>query len=377
MGMMSSKKLLDVLSHVEPIASMSAEGVRKLVEKCSSESVADGAVIFSAGQSDNQCIYVVSGRVVLKDAAEGEVAVGADAPEARYPLDDKQPHQKTAHAVGPVEIVRLDQDWMDRLISDDQLAVCKTEIREGESRTVKQAGFMARLLGRFSGGIKKSSETVNKADWIAKFKPPVFESLTPDQVSELLKRMELIAVKAGTVIIRQGDEGDYYYLVVSGTASVTRQADKGGESIFLADLDEGQSFGEDALLSNAKRNATVTMKTKGSLFRLAKGDFVELLKEPMLAWFSILEAQTQIQQGAVWLDVRSASDFLQSRLPGAISIPLHELRSRMAELAREKLYICCCDTGRLSSSACFLLSQRGYKAAILRGGVQRLTSGVK
>ncbi len=48
----------------------------------------------------------------------------------------------------------------------------------------------------------------------------------------------------------------------------------------------GDAFGEEALLSDAKRNANVTMETNGALMRLSKDDFNELLKEPMLSWLT-------------------------------------------------------------------------------------------
>lgn len=175
--------------------------------------------------------------------------------------------------------------------------------------------------------------------------------------------METVSVGAGETVVKQGEKGDFYYVLTEGEARVT-------QSIELAKLKGGDSFGEEALLSGVPRNATVTMLENGQLMRLSKKDFDSLLKEPMLKRLSAEEAQQQVKQGACWLDVRYAKEYKRHRLPGAINIPLHELRSRLDELDNTIPYICYCSTGRRSSAAAFLLSQKGLRASVLSGGIQ-------
>jgi rhodanese-related sulfurtransferase len=175
--------------------------------------------------------------------------------------------------------------------------------------------------------------------------------------------METILVKDGDVIVRQGDAGDFYYVLTEGGAQVTR-------TVELATLKAGASFGEEALVADTKRNATITMTSDGMLMRLSKDDFNELLREPLLNRVSPEEARQRVSDGAVWLDVRHAKEYHHSHLPKAVNIPLHELRMRMAELDKNQHYVCYCGTGRRSSAAAFLLVQRGYQASVLNGGVQ-------
>ena len=72
----------------------------------------------------------------------------------------------------------------------------------------------------------------------------------------------------------------------------------------MARLSDGDAFGEEALLSEAKRNATISMETDGLLMRLSKSDFEELLKAPMLHDVTLDEAKGMVKNGAVLLDVR-------------------------------------------------------------------------
>ena len=169
------------------------------------------------------------------------------------------------------------------------------------------------------------------------------------------------------MIIREGAEGDYYYLVESGRCQVERMV--GGVSMTLAELKSGDTFGEEALVSQAKRNATVTMKTDGSLLRLSKQDFDVLLREPLLHAINMEQATQKVLNGAQWIDVRYPSEYQYDRLPGARNIPLSEIRNAFGALDMDEEYIIYCQSGRRSAAAAFLLAQRGYQALLLEGGL--------
>jgi len=217
----------------------------------------------------------------------------------------------------------------------------------------------------------KDSIVYESRDWIRKIRQIMaFKNMPPANIKNLLEKMESVNVKQGDKIIEQGGEGDYYYIVTDGTAVVTR-------TIELATLSAGTSFGEEALVAKSPRNASVSMTSDGILMRLSKKDFDELLIEPLMARVSPDEARSKILQGAKWLDVRHAKEFHHSRLPGAINIPLHELRLRMGELDKETDYICCCRTGARSSSGSFLLAQNGFKVSLLTGGIQVMSQDLR
>ncbi len=71
---------------------------------------------------------------------------------------------------------------------------------------------------------------------------------------------------------------------MNGKCVVTRETPLNRDGIKLAELGVGDTFGEEALIAEAKRNATVTMITDGVLMRLNKKDFRELMNEPLLQW---------------------------------------------------------------------------------------------
>ena len=160
-------------------------------------------------------------------------------------------------------------------------------------------------------------------------------------------------------------------MIERGRAQVTR--DVAGARIELAELDSGDAFGEEALIAGTARNATVTMKTAGELLCLDAADFARLLRAPLLHSTDARHAHARVASGtALWLDVRFPAEYKFDGLPEAVNIPLNELRDALPSLRKDCEYIVYCQSGRRSSAAAFLLSQRGFQATLLEGGMKSM-----
>jgi rhodanese-related sulfurtransferase len=203
----------------------------------------------------------------------------------------------------------------------------------------------------------------------SKLQNGVFSRLPSANIEEMFRRMSEISVKAGQIVITQGAEGDYYYLIEEGVAEVSR-VDASNTFAILAELHTGDAFGEEALVSDNKRNASITMKTDGRLLRLNKTDFIELLKAPLINQVSFPDAQQQVQAGAIWMDVRFPSEYKFDHIPEATNVPLNEIRTQLNTLDKTKQYIVYCPTGRRSSAAAFILAQHGFQVQVLEDGVK-------
>ena len=53
----------------------------------------------------------------------------------------------------------------------------------------------------------------------------------------------------------------------------------------------------------------------------------------------------------------------------AVNIPLYFIRLKLNTLDQRRKYVVCCDTGRRSSAGAYILSERGFQAYVLRGGI--------
>lgn len=338
------------LARLEPVNSLSAERLAELARICSAESFDLGADPLRGMTTQGQSVYLVQGELKL-DFAEGGMRLmvgGCD--EANWPLGSKFPMPVRTRAITPVAIVRVDNELLDIMMTWDQLSpanVPAAKVRPEEA-----------TAWRTMSGIFHTHNLTGGA----------LAQLPPAHIQELMQRFDRIKVKRGQVVVQEGEPGDYYFMIESGRCEVTRQV--GGSSFLIAELKPGEAFGEEALVAGEVRNASVRMKTDGTLWRLAKPDFIELLQAPLLHGVSFAEADKRVRAGeASWIDVRYAAEFAQDGLPGALNIPLNEIRNAFNLLDRDRHYIVYCQSGRRSSAAAFLMAQHGFSAHWLNGGL--------
>jgi rhodanese-related sulfurtransferase len=349
--MAATKVSVETLKALDPLSSLSDARLQELADLCVIEAVSRAADPFHLRPIAGQSAYVVRGELALVyGQGSSEVIVGGSA-EAIHSLGKRRVFE-SAKAVTDVQLIRIDDDLLDILLTWDQIVLQQpvgAKQPAGQSAGGADWGVMSGLFG------------INNLRFGA------FSQLPPAHIEELLRRFERVETKAGEVIIREGTEGDFYYLVESGRCRVERMV--GGVCMALAELKSGDTFGEEALISEAKRNATVTMKADGSLLRLSKQDFDVLLREPLLHEINMEQARQKVLEGAQWIDVRYPSEYQFDRLPGARNIPLSEIRNAFGALDMDEEYIVYCQSGRRSSAAAFLLAQRGYRVFVLDGGL--------
>jgi len=108
---------------------------------------------------------------------------------------------------------------------------------------------------------------------------PVFNRLNNELFQEVLESAELLNLDQSRIIFHEGTTGDSFYLLRSGEVNVFR--DYNGRSIHIDILGEGQFFGEMALLSDEKRNATIETAMECKLVKISRSDFLEIVgKDP-------------------------------------------------------------------------------------------------
>jgi rhodanese-related sulfurtransferase len=246
-----------------------------------------------------------------------------------------------------VEFIVIDSDMLDMMLTWDQTGSYEVgELSSANEQAPASDDWMTTLL-----------------------QTKAFHRIPPANIQAIFMRMQRLEAKAGDVIIKQGDDGDYFYVIVKGKCLVTRETPLNKAGIKLAELGMGDTFGEEALIADAKRNANITMLTDGALMRLAKDDFRKLLNEPMLHWVTYEQARQIVAQGGKWLDVRLPSEFETFHMEGALNLPLYFIRLKLKSLDPNVHYVVVCDTGRRSSAAAYILAERDLNASVLKGGL--------
>jgi CRP-like cAMP-binding protein len=341
-----------VLAALEPISSFSPARLRELLDYCNVETVLPGQDPFAENPLHEQSVYLIRGELEVTYADGNKVAIRADSEWARHPIGKRQPNIIASRALSRAQLLRVDDELLDRMVTWDQFVH-----HEDAKLSADKEGSEAAVRRLLNSGMF-SAENLNHGP---------FAHLPPANIGKLLSRVEAIGVWEKDAIIREGEEGEYYYLIESGRAQVTRLV--AGANIVLAELKAGDVFGEEALISDDKRNATVIMKSNGVLLRLKKQDFLELMEEPLLQRISFAEAKQKAMQGAIWLDVRHPPEYRYDKLANAINVPLNDIRNAIGILNKAIPYIAYCQSGRRSAAAAFILAQVGYDVCVLENGL--------
>jgi cAMP-dependent protein kinase regulator len=145
---------------------------------------------------------------------------------------------------------------------------------------------------------------------------PLFSDLDPESFRQLLERLVPRTLAPGEFLFRQGDPGDSIFVIAAGTVKVTR-----GE-FPLAELGEGEFFGEAAFFSRDPRNADVSAATPADLLEIRRVDVEGL----MTRYPGVTEALGSFYRRRI-LDDLLASSPLFGSLP-------ETARKRIADLFR-------------------------------------------
>ncbi len=336
---------LEILKGLVPFNTLSETHLQDIQSKGRVLHFDKGKVIFKRGAANENLHYLIQGSVDLTDASFEITPVASGSDATRSALDDHSPHAVTAVTTSPVRLFVVPKDHVDLVLTWDQAgSYVVTDLASGEDI---DNDWMSSLLGS-----------------------AMFAAVPPANIQQLFSRFEEVAVDRGEDVIRQGEPGDYFYVVKSGRCRVTRTVARDGvqQEVELAELGPGDMFGEDALIGDAPRNASVSMLTDGALMRLGKADFQSLLQDPVLDYVdyeSLLALVDDANAKVQVLDVRLPEEYKQGSVPGSRNLPLQVLRQNISKLEPDVCYVVTCDGGRRSVLAAYLLSQEGLDARVL------------
>jgi CRP-like cAMP-binding protein len=337
---------VQLLKTFAPLDGLKRDNLAALAKKVSVRKMPAGRMLFKEGDIEKRTVWLVGGMLEIREGERTIAMIRGGSAEARNPLYPKLPRAVSARAMDEISYLSIDIELLDVMITWDQTGTYEVSELQRNAANAESDDWMTTLL-----------------------QTKAFHRIPPANIQAIFLRLQRTPYRAGEVVIKQGDEGDYFYVIVSGKCVVTRETPLNLEGIKLAELDVGDTFGEEALIAEAKRNATVTMLTDGVLMRLNKQDFRELMNEPLLQWVSYEESQKIIAGGGRWLDVRLPSEHQNLAIEGSSNIPLYFIRLKLSALDRSVPYVVYCDTGRRSSAAAYILVERGFDAYVLKGGL--------
>jgi signal-transduction protein with cAMP-binding, CBS, and nucleotidyltransferase domain len=333
----------ELLARFSPFNTLAYEYLSKVIEKSSLKEYAKGAIIFKRGKELNHSIYLVSGNVDLIDSQFAVTSITSEDDSHKVPLNSASPTQVSAVAKSSVVVLSVESDFSD-------LVLAWSESGNEESPEVSDE--------------KAEFGEAEEGDWMSSLlQSPFFNKIPPGNIRQLFMRFKSQKVVADELVIKEGERGEFFYVLETGSAKVQ---DKQGN--LLAALRPGDYFGEEALVGDTTRNATIKMLTAGKLMCLEKSDFLTLLQEPVRRFISYddLIKNQESENRYQLIDVRLPLERRFQSVPNSRNIPLSQLRKNLPSLDQSQIYVVTDDAGRRADVAAQLLNQAGYETLILQ-----------
>lgn len=322
-----------------------------------------GKIVFKRGREASHRYYLLEGTVDLVDSGFNTRTVAATDSNNTFTLEDSSPTQVSAVAKSSAKLLKVDAEFLDISLAWSQSSGAGAIPDDlGQPKAVAED----QVIPDVSLAVAQVEVNEDDTDWMSTLlQSPLFVRVSAAHIQNLFMRFQPMPVKAGDVIIKEGKKGDYFYVIDHGTAHVSSLTGK-----VDVELNKGQFFGEEALVGDTPRNASITMRTAGTLMRLKKDDFVALLQEPVQKFITYTELTDREEGSYQLLDVRLPMEFRHKNMANSKNIPLLNLRDKVPEFDQKQIYIVADNAGRRSQVAAYLLCQKGFEAYILEASDQ-------
>ncbi|WP_312300459.1 cyclic nucleotide-binding domain-containing protein [Stutzerimonas nitrititolerans] len=336
----------DQLRSLTPLNALSSRQLQELRTQLIPQPLLAGELLFGPDSAPTSSYFLLAGALALQHHDGEEQRLHAGTMESLHAFSAGS-RVKRIRALDDCSLLIIDSGELDRLLAWRQ-------------------SYQDLLLELAMAG--------ELTDWLEEaLENPLFAKVPPENIRRMLGELESVELPAGYELLREGEGGDCCYFLKSGRAEVISGV--GGDRQVVAELEVGACFGEEALLSERPRNASVTLLEDGSVLRLSRQAFLALLKAPVVAEIDYAAATELIDAGAQWLDVRLLEEYQHGHATMALNMPLHLLRLKARLLDGNRTYLCYCDSGKRSTNAVFLLAQLGFTVHALKGGLDALTAG--
>lgn len=330
-----------------PLSTLPFSQFESLCKKITVEVAEASTFLFKTSDTETDLIYLLDGSITLQSNELKIETIESGTESSRFALAHQIPRKIDALTNTSVRFLRLNTGIIDNLP--------RNSFEEKEDNN-----FM----------VIDEPEDENDDDWMTTLlKSPIFRALPPANLQQIIMGLEEVSVEKGEVIIKQGDIGDFYYLIKKGHCLLSRKPSEHAKEIKLAQLRTQDTFGEDSLLSDEPRNVNITALTDISLLRLSKDKFISLIKEPSLKFIPHSEIADKLDNGAILLDVREPDEYKKHHLPNSINAPFFSLRMQLKTFNKKRPILVICANGKTSEAAAFLLLRHKLDAFIIKGGM--------
>lgn len=231
---------------------LTAEEKQNLIDRGTIHSAVIGEMLCKQNEKDRRVFIIVMGEV--------EVSEGQD--EDRLVLT----HLKRGEVFGEISAL-FDSARISNVIATKPSVILIIQGEVFENIITGRSALYNAILERYKDRL---SETALRS-------VDLFRHLDKTELKKLIKSSSLVGIPEGGIIVNEGEAGDYFYIIIRGTARVSH--DLGESTINLALMQSGDYFGEWSILTGAPRAASVSAITRVDMLRIDREAMLEFIQK--------------------------------------------------------------------------------------------------
>ena len=350
-----------IIRKLIPLSTLSINQFESLCNKIIVETAKPGTFVFKKNDIADDLIYLIEGSITLQSDELKVETIISGTESSRFALAHQIPRKIDAFTNTAVRFLRLNTNSIQSLPNESS----NNSSKEDTSFIVFDE-------------TEPETEDKNDDDWITTLlKSPIFRALPPANLQKMIMDLDQVSFGKGESIVKQGDLGDSFYIIIKGKCQVSRKPSKNAKDINLAELKTQDTFGEDSLLTGELRNVNITALTDTKLLKLSKDKFISLIKDSTLKFIPHSKIEDELKNGAIFLDVRPPDEYKKFHLPNSKNTPFFSLRMHLKTFEKKSSIIVICADGKTSAAAAFLLLRSKFKALIVEGGIKQAAQHIK
>lgn len=230
---------------------LTAEEKQTLIDHGTIHSAAIGEVLCKQGESDRRVFIIVMGEVEISEGENDNKVVLA--------------HLKRGEIFGEISAL-FESPRISNVVATKPGVLLIIPGESFEKVITGRSALYGAILERYKNRL---SETALRS-------VDLFRHLDKEALTPLIEASSLAGVPEGGVIVHEGEAGDYFYIIIRGTARVSH--DLGGSTINLALMHSGDYFGEWSVLTGAPRAATVSAMNRVDMLRIERSALLEFIQ---------------------------------------------------------------------------------------------------
>ena len=308
--------------------------------------------LFKKSPPPETCFFLLTGEIEIRESFNIRHKVEAGSDQAGFALEEHCSEGASIRALSDIRVLTLPRDAVDLALASDTETGYDIHFGADSDERLEEVRF----------------DDDYSEDWMVRILESVLMSyLSASDIQRCFIELERVSVQAGEEIVTAGSHGEFFYILMHGSAEVVTEPGGPYAGAVFA-LEPGDYFGEESLIADTIRNATVRMTSDGVVGRLGRAQFDSIFRKAMVQTIELEKAKSFLSESGIAyqaLDVRFPAEYRHAHLEGSRNLPIVLLRKSLRELDRNCTYLITPEGGRRSELGVFLLRQAGLQAYLL------------